>query len=158
MGFAYAVRNRKKQNRPIEGQWLRAEKYLDDYHKYTFALQNPDGSFSTEWFRRREAKDDINRRIQTTGHILEWIVYSLPEKQLDDPRTLKAVNYLTGILLAEPKREWEIGPLGHAIHALAIYDHRRFKPLDEEPIGVARSQRSSRRNGDDHQEKSPLTK
>ncbi len=138
MGFAYAVRNRKKQDRPIDGQWLRAQKYLDDYHKYTFALQNPDGSFSTEWFRRREAKDDINRRIQTTGHILEWIVYSLPEQQLDDPRLIKAVKYLSGILLTEPKREWEIGPLGHAIHALSIYDHRRFKPVDEARAELAR--------------------
>lgn len=138
MGFAFAVRNRKKQNRPVDGQWLRAEKYLDDYHKYTFALQNSDGSFSTEWFRRREARDDINRRIQTTGHILEWIVYSLPEQQLDDPRVIKAVSYLSGILLAEPNRQWEIGPLGHALHALVIYDHRRFKPLDAPRAGVAR--------------------
>jgi hypothetical protein len=133
MGFAYAVRNRKKQQRPIDGQWLRAEKYLDEYHNYTFALQNADGSFSTEWFRRREAKDDINRRLQTTGHILEWMSYSLPEKQLDDPRLIRAVSYLTGILAAEPNREWEIGPLGHAVHALAIYDFRRYKPLDEKP-------------------------
>ena len=138
MGFAYAVRNRKKQKRPIDGQWLRAEKYLDEYHNYTFALQSADGSFSTEWFRRREAKDDINRRLQTTGHILEWMVYSLPEKQLDDPRLVRAVSYLTRILAAEPNREWEIGPLGHALHGLSIYDYRRYKPLDEKPAALAR--------------------
>jgi hypothetical protein len=129
-GFAYAVRNRKRQGKPIDGEWLRAQKYLDDYHKYTLALQNSDGSFSTEWFRRREARPDLDRRIQTTGHILEWLVYSLPAEELDHPQVVKAVRYLTNLLYNERARQWEIGPLGHAIHALVLYDVRRFKPFD----------------------------
>lgn len=158
MGFSYAVRNRKKQQRPIDGQWLRAEKYLDDYHRYTFALQNSDGSFSTEWFRRREAKDDINRRLQTTGHILEWMVYSLPEQRLDDPRLVKATNYLTGVLLREPNRAWEIGPLGHALHSLAIYDQRRFKPLDEVGRDVAQREATAAGREDQNESGPHLTR
>jgi hypothetical protein len=130
-GYAYAVRNRKRQGKPIDGQWLRAAKYLEDYHRYTLALQNDDGSFSTEWFRRREARPDLDRRIQTTGHILEWLVYSVPAEQLDHPQVVKAVNYLTNLLWSEQSRNWEIGPLGHAIHALVLYDERRFKPFDD---------------------------
>jgi hypothetical protein len=129
-GFAYAVRNRTRQGKPIEGEWLRAQKYLDDYHRYTLALQNSDGSFSTEWFRRREAKPDLDRRIQTTGHILEWLVYSLPADQLDHPQVVKAVDYLTSLMTSGTARKWEIGPLGHALHALAIYDARRYRPFD----------------------------
>lgn len=132
-GFAYAVRNRKRQGKPIEGEWLRAQKYLDDYHRYTLALQNSDGSFSTEWFRRREAKPDLDRRLQTSGHILEWLVYSLPAEQLDHPQVVKAVNYLTSLLQNGTSRKWEIGPLGHALHALALYDIRRYKPFDVRP-------------------------
>ena len=49
-GFSYAVRKREQRGEPIEGQWLRAKKFVDDFHEYTFKLQNPDGSFSTEWF------------------------------------------------------------------------------------------------------------
>lgn len=140
--LAYAVRNRAKQGHEIDGAWLRAQKYLNDYHRYNFSLQNSDGSFSTEWFRRREARDDLDRRLQTSGHILEWFVYSLPEEQLTDPRVVKAVKYLSGILAAQPSREWEIGPLGHAIHALAIYDQRVFKAAEtgspSEPIAQQR--------------------
>ena len=139
--LAYAVRMRGKQGHPIDGPWLRAQKYLNDYHRYNFSLQNADGSFSTEWFRKREARDDLDRRLQTSGHILEWFVYSLPEQQLTDPRVVKAVKYVSGILAAQPSREWEIGPLGHAIHALVIYDQRVFKAAEAEavPEPVARA-------------------
>ncbi|MBX9787708.1 MAG: hypothetical protein K2Y37_02235 [Pirellulales bacterium] len=142
--LAYAVRARGKQGYKIEGPWLRAQKYLNDYHRYNFSLQNADGSFSTEWFRKREARDDLDRRLQTSGHILEWFVYSLPEEQLTDPRVVKAVKYVSGILAAQPSREWEIGPLGHAIHALVIYDQRVFKAAEAEavPEPIARAKLS----------------
>ncbi len=130
MGLTYAVREREKEGKPIDGQFLRAQKYLADYHAYTFKLQNADGSFSTEWFVRKGARPDLDRRVQTTGHILEWLVYSIPESMLRDPRVVRAVDYLSGILAAQPDRKWEIGPLGHALHALAIYDERVFAPHD----------------------------
>jgi hypothetical protein len=128
MGLSYAVRRREVRNEPIDGQFARAQKYLSDYHRYTFGLQNRDGSFSTEWFTGRGANDDIERRLQTTGHILEWLVYSLPREQLDDPRVVRAVDYLSGILISNVRdHEWEIGHLGHGVHALVIYDTRRFR-------------------------------
>ncbi|MBS0207648.1 MAG: hypothetical protein JSS27_01715 [Planctomycetes bacterium] len=136
-GLAYALRKREIEGRPIDGQFARAQKYLNDYHNYTFSLQNTDGSFSTEWFVRRGNRDDLDRRVQTTGHMLEWLVFSLPENQLDDRRVISAVNYLTNLLYGNREREWEIGPKGHALHALAIYDQRRFhhtaiKPAPED--------------------------
>ena len=130
MGLTYAVREREREGKPIDGQFLRAQKYLADYHENTFKLQNADGSFSTEWFVRRGARPDLDRRVQTTGHILEWLVYSIPESMLRDARVVRAVDYLSGILAAQPDRQWEIGPLGHALHALAIYDERAFAPHD----------------------------
>lgn len=136
MGLTYAVREREREGKPIEGQFLRAKKYLEEYHSYTFKLQNGDGSFSTEWFVRRGARPDLNRRLQTTGHILEWLVYSLPESMLRDERVVRAVDYLSGILAAQPDRRWEIGPLGHALHALAIYDERVFVPHDSVPSSL----------------------
>src|SRR5262249_32192608 len=86
--------------------------------------------FSTEWFRAPGQRADLGRRIQTSGHILEWLSYSLPADSLTDPPVVKAVEYLSGVLHEGKAREWEIGPLGHALHSLAIYDSRVFKPLD----------------------------
>jgi hypothetical protein len=124
MGFSYAVRKREQRGEPLEGQWLRAKKYVDAYHEYTFKLQNPDGSFSTDWFRSRASSPDIQRRVQTTGHILEWLVYSLPRERLSDPRVLHAVRYLSRLMTEH--RQWEIGPQGHALHALVLFDQRMF--------------------------------
>ena len=125
-GFSYAVRKREARGEPFEGQWLRAKKFVEDYHTYAFTLQNPDGSFSTDWFVRRADYNEIGRRLQTTGHITEWLAYSLPKDQLVDEKMIKSVDYLATILLENPNQRWSIGPLGHGLHALAIYDERVF--------------------------------
>ena len=91
------------------------------------SLQNPDGSFSTEWFVRKGDNPDIDRRLKTSGHILEWISFSLTEDELRDPRMIKATDYVASLLLKHDGHKWEIGPLGHGLHALAIYNARMFK-------------------------------
>jgi hypothetical protein len=133
MGLAYAVRMRELEGQPVDGQFARAQTYLGDFHDYTFGMQNPDGSFSTEWFVRRGARPDLNRRLQTTGHILEWLAYSVPAETLSDERMVRAIDYLVSALWENRDRQWEIGPLGHGLHALVIYDYRLFKPLDDVP-------------------------
>jgi hypothetical protein len=131
MGLSYAVHKRAASGKPLSGEFGRAKIYTDDFHAYTFKLQNADGSFSTEWFRDAAASPDLARRLQTTGHILEWLTYSLPENELTDPRVVRAVTYLTGMLLADTQYAWEIGTLGHGVHALALYDQRMFRTHDE---------------------------
>ncbi|MBL7039965.1 MAG: hypothetical protein ISR77_15110 [Pirellulaceae bacterium] len=126
MGFSYAVREREKRGEPFEGEWRRAKKYVDDYHEYTFKLQNPDGSFSTNWFRRRGNRGGIEHRLNTTGHTLEWLALSLPDEELRDPRVVKSVDYLTRLLDNNRSYDWGFGARGHALHALAIYDMRVF--------------------------------
>jgi len=128
-GLAYAVRKRELLDEPMDGEFARAKKYLQDYHRYTFALQSRDGSFSTDWFRGPQSRPDVGRRLQTTGHILEWLVFSLPESELAHPRVMQAANYLASIMLSDPSRDWEIGPLGHAIHALSLYDQRLHEAM-----------------------------
>jgi len=126
MGFSYAVRKREKSGLPFEGEWERARKFVDDYHRYTLALQNPDGSMSTNWYRGRGDSGDEERRLETTGHMVEWLAYSLPEEELTDPRFVKSMRYLTHLLWQGRNRNWKIGPKGHALHALVLYDQRVF--------------------------------
>jgi hypothetical protein len=126
MGFSYAVRKVEKSGQPVAGQWLRAKEYLDKFHQYTFKLQNADGSFSTNWFAGRGDQHDLDHRLNTTGHTLEWLVCSLPKDQLGDERLVRAVEYLTELMWRYRGRPWEIGPQGHAIHALCLYDERAF--------------------------------
>jgi hypothetical protein len=125
-GFSYAVRKREQSGKPVTGQWHRAKKYVDDFHDYTLDLQNADGSFSTDWFRGREDYGGIDRKVTTTGHTLEWLVSSLPEDELTDPRVVKAVDFLTEVLWENRRHAWNIGPLGHSLRALALYDEHLF--------------------------------
>lgn len=124
MGLSYAVHERQKRGEPLDGQFERADIYLRDFYRYTFGLQNPDGSFSTDWFKGPQAKPDLERRLQTTGHILEWLVYSVPPEMLTDPRLLRAVDFLSNMLSQNTDKEWPLGTLGHGLHSLAMFDER----------------------------------
>lgn len=127
-GFSYAVNKRTKVEETFDGQWLRAQKFVNAYHDYIFKLQNSDGSFSTNWFAGRGDTGETKRHLETTGHMLEWLVCSLPKEQLDDPRVIQAVDHLTTLFEygGRQRQKWEIGPRGHALHALALYNERRF--------------------------------
>ena len=125
-GFSYAVNRRERRGEPFTGQWQRAKKFVDDFHEYTFRLQNPDGSFSTDWFAGRADNGPPSRRLETTGHITEWLAFSLDKDQLVEPRMVKSVSYLANLLIEYRNEKWGIGPLGHGLHALALYDERIF--------------------------------
>ena len=57
---------------------------------------------------------------------MEWIVYSLPQDQLDQPRVVKSVDFLTQMRVDNRYRKWKVGPKGHALHALVLFDQRVF--------------------------------
>jgi hypothetical protein len=131
-GLSLAVKARQKSGAPIDGEYARAAEFVKNYQNYAFRMQNRDGSLSTKWFQGSGDEADIDRRIKTTGHILEWLIYSLSDEQLREPRTVRAVTYLTNLLSSNFDHEWEIGPRSHAIHALLLYDERVFRPFDPE--------------------------
>jgi hypothetical protein len=127
-GLAYGCQRRLRATGQLGGAYLRADKFVRDYQQFALTkLQNRDGSFSTEWFKYpADREDDIDRKIQTTGHILEWLVASLDQDALFQPRVTAAVEFLSTALAREPSRDWKIGPLGHALHALTIYRERAW--------------------------------
>lgn len=127
-GLAYGCQRRLRATGQLDGAYLRADKFVRDYQQFALTkLQNRDGSFSTEWFKYpADRDDDIDRKIQTTGHILEWLVASLDQDDLFQPRVTAAVEFLNAALAREPSRDWKIGPLGHALHALTIYQERAW--------------------------------
>ena len=129
-GLTLAYKTREKRGELVDGQYLKAKQFVTRYQKYAYRLQNRDGSFSTEWFRGPGNENDIDRKLKTTGHILEWMLYAAGEKELKHWKTTKAANYLASIMQRNPNKDWEAGPLGHAIHALLVYDRLVFSPYD----------------------------
>ncbi len=143
----FPVARHLKEGKPLAGEYLRAQKYTHDYQRYAFSLQNSDGSFSTEWFKGPGNRQDVDRKLKTTGHIFEWLMFTLPNDALRDPKVVKTANFLATVMLAEPKRQWEIGPLGHAIHALRIYRERVYHspttPQADDQTPIARLPKES---------------
>lgn len=130
-GLGLAVRRREARGEPIDGEYLEAAKFVGQYHNYAWRLQNGDGSMSTEWFRGSGAEQDLERRIRTSGHTVEWLVYSVADEDLRSTRLVRAVNYLTNLLAHNSDKDWHLGSLGHAVHALVLYDKRVFRPHDD---------------------------
>ncbi|WP_148080397.1 hypothetical protein [Roseimaritima ulvae] len=139
MGLSHALRIRREQGRPISGQWARAEQFISDFVDYAWKLQNPDGSMSTDWFEGRANRNDLDRKVQTTGHIVEWLIGVMPDEQLQDPRMVRAIGFLTNALYRNRSKEWEIGPKGHALRSLALYHDRVYgDPPPWRGLAVAR--------------------
>jgi hypothetical protein len=146
MGFAHALRKRRAENRSINGQWKRADVYGQEFVNYAYRLQNRDGSMSTDWFEGREDNGDVDRKIQTTGHMVEWLLTVTPDSQLQDPRLVSAVRYLLNAMYQDRTHDWKVGPKGHALRSLAMYYERAYRqgPAWRTP-GVASGQTNQRR-------------
>ncbi len=132
--LGYAVSRRAKRNQPIDGQFLRAQKFLADCRDYALKLQNSDGSWGPQ--RRTTSRSSYMQtaQLQATGRVLQWLAVWLPEDGLEDPRMLRAVEYLNGELGRYSRTNVpslttrDIGMVMQALHALTVYDRRFFQP------------------------------
>jgi hypothetical protein len=129
MAIHLASAKRIREGGEITGAWLAAAKYTEDYHEYAFSLINPDGSCSTEWLERRAALDDPQRRVQTTGHVLEWLAVSLPDEKLRNEKVVGSFAYLAALLRVDIGETWAVGPRAHALRALRVYHDRLASQL-----------------------------
>lgn len=136
-GLTYAYQQRLKRGQPLDGEYAKAKAYIESYQKYAWSLMNPDGTFSTAWFNKGENRADVDRKIQTTGHVMEWLILSQSDAELRSPRMIRAMDYLATYLKKDPQHEWKLGPMGHALHALTMYNERVFNAVKVPPEFVA---------------------
>jgi hypothetical protein len=138
LGLAYANYRREKRDLPLEGQYARADKYLKEFHKYAFNLQNADGSWGYFLGARGENRDPASE-LRSTAYVLEWLALSLGDDHLSDDRVGAAVADVVkglntqrnlGSMPNLPARE--INTIARALHALAIYDDRFYKTAEED--------------------------
>ncbi len=132
MGYTFAIKQRVLQGQPLEGQYLRAAKFVNEFIDFTWKLQNPDGSFSTNWYEARGNDPKDERKVQTTGHMLEWLMFTVGDDQLQTERVQKGIDFLLKHIADNKSHKWPIGPRGHATRALALY-HKRLTEVLENP-------------------------
>ncbi len=142
MGLSYAVAVRKARGEPIDGQWKRAENFVARYQQHALTLQNPDGGFSTEFFEGLSNTPDPIRQIYTTGHLLEWLAFSMTEEELESTPLLRLVDRLLDLMQTEHGQQelsgTDVGPKGHALRALRLFELRIFgEPSNYRDLALA---------------------
>ncbi len=147
MGFAHALRKRRLEGQPITGQWQRAEDFLDEFVKYTYSLQNRDGSMSTDWYESPQDNGDLKRKVQTTGHMVEFLLTHLPDADLADPRLTRSMAFLTNAMNRIKIDDSAVGYRGHALRSLAMYYRRMYGIAADYPApSIANHQTQQRRH------------
>jgi hypothetical protein len=154
MGLSFAVDRRVRRELPVEGHYERARGFIEELHDFALNLQNPDGTWHPQFFAVRGSSRDAAGVLRSTGHILQWLVFSLPAERLEEPRVVKSVQYLANSLGGRrsswstlPSNPRDLAAMMHALSALAIYDQRVFEPHDtQQPTAKEDTETASSRN------------
>lgn len=109
-----------------DGVWAEVPKLTAKYRDLGRKYQNSDGSFSTSFFRGPGHDADKDRRINTTGHIVEWLALALSDEELRAGWMQEAVNALCLQILDLQGAAIDGGSMYHAVHGLLIYYARAF--------------------------------
>lgn len=109
---------------PAGSGWAAAEEVLADCIDRARRYQQPDGSFSVDYFERPAASPDAFATLGATGHVFEVLALVLDDESLAEPWVTRAATRLVTLLERTADLDVECGALYHAAHGLAIY-HRR---------------------------------
>ncbi len=126
IGLVMALQAYHEPGESLRGAWAQAQQRILEAISLARAYQNPDGSFSTEYFERPASSPDVEKRLGTTGHTVEFLALALPPEQLAAPWMENAVQHLCWLLQETEDMALECGALYHALHGLQVYYQRRF--------------------------------
>lgn len=123
-----------EKNGKLEGPWKAAEEKIQWAIGKAREYQQPDGSFSTNYFVRPGTSPDVAQRIGTTGHTLEFLMLALDDEQLREPWVTRAALHLCNLLEETSEIPVECGALYHAAHAVQLYRMRRWGLRETEAV------------------------
>ncbi len=134
---------------PLRGIWLEADQKIKRFIAKAKSLQNPDGTFSTEYFKGPGESTDFGKRIATSGHILEFLMVAAQDDQLQQEWMQKAIFAVANDLVENRKEAADCGPLYHALHALVLYRQRAGIQETTSDIAVATPKKTAAENSTD---------
>jgi hypothetical protein len=125
-GLDWAYHLHMKRGGEKTGVWKDVVAKTADYQKRAKKYQNADGSFSTKYLAGPGQAKEVQARIGSTGHVLEWLALSLSDAELREPWVQDAANALSLLILDSQDQSIESGAMYHAAHGLQIYHARVF--------------------------------
>ncbi|MEQ9406642.1 MAG: methyltransferase domain-containing protein [Fuerstiella sp.] len=128
-----------RQGKPLRGVWLQAEYKIRQHINTARQQQNSNGTLSSNFFRERKYDPDFNKRMASAGHILEFLMIALPQKELNERWVRRAIEATARDLLDNRKAYVKCSPLYHAVNALNIYLDR-VNPKEQPEVASAGTQ------------------
>lgn len=122
--LAYARNRYIATRKPLRGVWLEADQKIQRFIQEARTMQNSDGSFSADYFQGRRWDPDFTKRLPANGHMLEWLMIALPQRDLKDEWIRRGVESVADDLYTNRKVAVDCGPLYHAVDALNLYNYR----------------------------------
>jgi hypothetical protein len=126
VGITHAFNRHKASGHKIEGVWQRAEKLIEDCKEGCRQYQNPDGSLSSNFFRRPGQAAEVADRLHATGHQLEFLIVAMDDQEIKQDWVRRAVLDLTESLRKTHPVALECGALYHGLRGLALYRERTW--------------------------------
>ena len=133
-GLTWAYHMHLANGGKTEGVWKDVAARTEQYIARARQLRLPNGCFSTASFEGREASTDRQLRLNTTGHIFEWLALALSDEELRQPWMEEAANALAVMILNNQNQGLDGGALYHGTHGLEIYRSRVFGPTPHPPL------------------------
>lgn len=137
--LAHARNVYQQQGKPLRGVWLQAEYKIRKYINTARQLQNSNGTLSSNYFRGREYNPDFNKRMASAGHVLEFLMIALPQRELSALWVRRAIEATAQDLMNNRKAYVKCSPLYHSVNALNIYLDR-VNPRSRSNIAAANKQ------------------
>jgi hypothetical protein len=131
-GLAWVHHLHLQRGGKTEGVWKEIADKTMKYRDLAKKHQNADGTFSTSFFTGPGNDANKQQRINTTGHMLEWLALALPVEELKEEWVQRAANALAMLLIDLQNTSIDSGPLYHAAHGLLIYYARVY---DRQTLG-----------------------
>jgi hypothetical protein len=125
-GLTWAYHLHLRHGGQTTGVWKDVADRIAVYKKRAREQRNPDGSFSTAYFRKRDYSPELGLRISTTGHIFEWLALALSDEELKEPWVQEAASALALMFQDGQGKGIEGGAMYHAVHGLLMYSARVY--------------------------------
>jgi hypothetical protein len=125
-GLTMALNRHLVQGGTLEGGWKPADQKIQEAIQTAQRYQNPDGSFSSNYFQRPGNSPDLAQKLGTTGHTLEFITLAATNQQFNQPWVERAAGKLCDLFRKTQQVPLECGALYHAANALVLYRERVF--------------------------------
>ena len=125
-GLTWVYHKHRAHGGQPAGVWQEVVAKLDHYKRVARQTRNPDGSLSTSYLSGSANSPDVQARIGSWGHVIEWLSLALSDEELAEPWMQEAVNHLVLAILGSRTDPIDNGAFYHAIHGLAIYRARVF--------------------------------